>query len=227
MDISGSVGGHWADEKRFVMDLVRTFDLFSNGAHAAVTTFDDKASLGIKFQDHTTNDDFESALDALLFSGGYTEIGIALGVALNEMFQQVNGMRLDSPKVAVLITDGDSNSEVDYPRYRKLFRGAHIKLLVVGIGNVNKNGLLELVETPDDLLLVTDFAALDVTDFVEHTTFCKPDACACKYNLKYRIRQCENHSSEIILSIIYINAYSFPLFIKMKSVCIMGTETQN
>ena len=193
MDISGSVGGHWADEKRFVMDLVRTFDLFSNGAHAAVTTFDDKASLGIKFQDHTTNDDFESALDALLFSGGYTEIGIALDVALNEMFQQVNGMRLDSPKVAVLITDGDSNSEVDYPRFRKLFRGAHIKLLVVGIGNVNKNGLLELVETPDDLLLVTDFAALDVTDFVEHTTFCKPDACACKYNLKYRIRQCENN----------------------------------
>ena len=191
MDISGSVGGHWADEKRFVMDLVRTFDLFSNGAHAAVTTFDDKASLGIKFQDHTTNDDFESALDTLLFTGGNTEIGIALDVALNEMFQEANGMRLDSPKVAVLMTDGDSNSEVDYPRFRKLFRGAHIKLLVVGIGNVNKNGLLELVETPDDLLLVTDFAALDVTNFVEHTTFCEPDASACKYKLEYRIRQCE------------------------------------
>ena len=192
MDVSGSIGSNWADEKSFVMDLVRKIDLFPNGAHAAVTTFSTTASLVINFQDHTTTDDFEAALETLPSPGGYTEIGIALDVALNEMFQEVNGMRLDSPKVAVLITDGDSNSEVDYPRFRKLFRGAHIKLLVVGIGNVNKNGLLELVETPDDLLLVTDFAALDVTDFVEHTTFCKPDACACKYNLKYRIRQCEN-----------------------------------
>ena len=180
MDISGSVGGHWADEKRFVMDLVRTFDLFPNGAHAAVTTFDDTASLGIKFSDHTTTDDFEVALESLPFTGGYTEIGVALDVALNEMFQKVNGMRLDSPKVAVLITDGKSNSEVDYAGFQNLFRGAHIKLLVVGIGNVNENDLLELVETPDDLLLVKDFDALNVTNFVRHTTFCEPVASACK-----------------------------------------------
>ena len=200
MDISGSVGGHWADEKSFVMDLVRTFDLFSNGAHAAVTTFDNKASLGIKFQDHTTNDDFESALDTLLFTGGNTEIGIALDVALNEMFQEANGMRLDSPKVAVLMTDGIATSAVDYAGFRNLFRGAHIKLLVVGIGNVNKKDLLKLVETPDDLLLAKNFTALNVTDFVEHTKFCEPDACACKYNLKYRIRQCENND---IVNLLY------------------------
>ena len=193
MDVSGSVGSNWADEKSFVMDLVRTFDLFSNGAHAAVTTFDNKASLGIKFQDHTTNDDFEAALDNLPSPVGGTAIGIALDVALKVMFQEVNGMRLDSPKVAVLITDGKS-SGVDYAGFRNLFREAHIKLLVVGIGNVNENDLLKLVETPDDLIVVTDFAALNVNDFVEHTKFCEPDACACKYNLKYRIRQFENKS---------------------------------
>ena len=86
MDVSGSVKDHWAEEKTFVMDLVRKFDLFPNGAHAAVTTFSSTASLVIKFQDNTTNDDFESALENLLFTGGYTEIGIALDVALNKMF---------------------------------------------------------------------------------------------------------------------------------------------
>ena len=191
LDVSGSVGGHWADEKKFVMDLVRTFDIFPNGAHAAVTTFSSTASLAIKFQDHTTTDDFESALETLPSPSGGTEIGIAFDVALNEMFQEVNGMRLDSPKVAVLITDGESNSFVDYLSRKLKFRAANIKLLVVGIGNVNKFDLLQLVATPEDLLLVTDFDALEVTDFVEHTTFCEPDACACKYNLKYRIRQCE------------------------------------
>ena len=101
-------------------------------------------------------------------------------------------MRLDSPKVAVLITDGESNSEVDYAGFQNLFRGAHIKLLVVGIGNKLDNDLLKLVEKPEDLVLVKDFDTLDVNDFVEHTKFCEPDACACKYNLKYRIGQCEN-----------------------------------
>ena len=204
MDVSGSVGSNWADEKSFVMDLVRKIDLFPNGAHAAVTTFSTTASLVINFQDHTTTDDFEAALETLPSPGGYTEIGIALDVALNKMFQEANGMRLDSPKVAVLMTDGIATSAVDYAGFRNLFRGAHIKLLVVGIGNVNKNDLLKLVETPDDLLLVTDFAALDVTNFVEHTTFCEPDASACKYKLEYRIRQCEN-----ITSLYYMIMYNF------------------
>ena len=201
MDVSGSVENHWEDEKRFVMDLVRKFDLSPNGAHAAVTTFSSTASLAIKFSAHTTTHDFEVALGNLPSPSGGTEIGKALDVALNEMLQEVNGMRLDSPKVVVLITDGNSGSEVDYAGYRNSFQGAHIKFLVVGVGSVNKNDLLELVETPEDLVMVNDFAALDATNFVEHTTFCEPDTCACKYNLNHRIWQCKNvpqYSSEII-----------------------------
>merc|ERR1719361_2343390 len=87
------------------------------------------------------------------------------------------------------MTDGIATTAVDYAEFQNLFRGAHIKLLVVGIGKVNENALLELVETPEDLLLVTDFAALDVTDFVEHTTFCEPDACACEAPLRQKLDQ--------------------------------------
>merc|ERR1712088_809616 len=87
------------------------------------------------------------------------------------------------------MTDGIATSAVDYAGFRNLFLGAHIKLLVVGIGNVNKKDLLKLVETPDDLLLVTDFAALNVNDFVEHTKFCEPDACACEAPLRQKLDQ--------------------------------------
>ena len=169
------------DEKRFVMDIVREFGIFPNGAHAAVTTFDSQASLEIRFSDHTTNADFEAALDELVHRSGGTQIGIALETALNEMFQGVNGMRLGSPQIAVLITDGDSNDPVDYADFKRKFRAAHIKLVVVGIGNVNENDLLQLVETPDDLYLVTDFLALDLNDFIKGTTFCEPNvARACQ-----------------------------------------------
>ena len=174
MDVSRSVGRNWPDEKKFVMDLVNQFDLYPNGAHAAVTIFDHQASLEIKFSDNNTTDEFEAALDSLPFTRGWTEIGVALETALNEMFQEANGMRSDSPQVAVLITDGKSNSAVDYAGFKKRFKAAHIKLLVVGVGNVNKDDLEQLVQTSDDLLLVKDFLKLNVTEFVEKTTFCEP-----------------------------------------------------
>ena len=174
MDVSRSVGRNWPDEKKFVMDLVKQFDLYPNGAHAAVTIFDHQASLEIKFSDNNTTDEFEAALDSLPFTRGWTEIGIALETALNEMFQEANGMRSDSPQVAVLITDGKSNSAVDYAGFKDRFKAAHIKLLVVGVGDVSENDLLQLVETSDDLLMVTDFLTLDVNEFVEQTTFCEP-----------------------------------------------------
>jgi len=106
-------------------------------------------------------------------------------------------MRLDSPKVAVLITDGESNSFVDYLSRKLKFRAANIKLLVVGIGNVNKFDLLQLVATPEDLLLVTDFDALEVTDFVEHTTFCEPDACACEAPLRQKLDELLHGQNQI------------------------------
>ena len=181
MDVSGSVGSHWADEKTFVRDLVETLGLSATGTHAAVTTFDDQATFDISFSDHFTNQDFAAALETLTFRSGGTEIGIALEKALNEMFQEYNGMRSESPQTAVLITDGDSNSPVDYADFKHRFRAARIKLLVIGIGNVNENDLLQLVETPNDLYLVTDFLALDLNNFIKGTTFCEPNvARACQ-----------------------------------------------
>ena len=172
MDVSRSVGKNWPDEKKFVMNLVNEFDLYPNGGHAAVTIFDHQASLEIKFSDNNTTEEFEAALDSLPFTRGWTEIGIALETALNEMFQEANGMRSDSPQVAVLITDGKSNSAVDYAGFKKRFKAAHIKLLVVGVGNVNKDDLEQLVRTRVDLLLVTEFLTLNVNDFFHQTTFC-------------------------------------------------------
>ena len=174
MDVSRSVGRNWPDEKKFVMNLVKEFDLYPNGGHAAVTIFDHQASLEIKFSDNDTTEEFEAALDSLPFTRGWTEIGIALDTALNEMFQEANGMRSDSPQVAVLITDGKSNSAVDYAGFKDRFKAAHIKLLVVGVGRVSENDLLQLVETSNDLFMVTDFLTLEVNEFVEKTTFCEP-----------------------------------------------------
>ena len=45
---------------------------------------------------------------------------------------------------------------------------------VLYVGDVSEDDLLQLVETSDDLLMVTDFLTLEVNEFVEKTTFCEP-----------------------------------------------------
>ena len=172
MDVSGSVGSHWPDEKKFAIDLVETIGLSPTGGHVSVILFDHKSTLNIKFTDFFTNKEFETALHALKHRRGGTEIATALNLTLTEMFQEKNGMRPANPQTAILMTDGKSNSPVDFKHFRNSFQAANIKLLVVGIGKNLDAGLADLVQTSDDLVIVKDFDALNANDFFEKTTMC-------------------------------------------------------
>ena len=172
MDVSGSVGSHWPDEKRFAIDVVETLGLSPSGAHVSVILFDHKSTLDIKFTDYFTNKEFETALHALKHRKGMTQIGTALNLTLTEMFTEANGMRPANPQTAILMTDGKSNSPVDYKHYKNSFKAANIKLMVVGIGKSLDKGLADLVQTSDDLIIVNDFDALNAEDFFEKSTFC-------------------------------------------------------
>jgi len=81
-------------------------------------------------------------------------------------------MRPANPQTAILMTDGKSNSPVDYKHYKNSFKAANIKLMVVGIGKSLDAGLADLVQTSDDLIVVNDFDALNANDFFEKSTFC-------------------------------------------------------
>ena len=64
MDVSQSMSDkNWKDEKKFVMRLIKEFDILPLGAHASVITFDGTALLEIKFSDYFTNEGFEGRLN--------------------------------------------------------------------------------------------------------------------------------------------------------------------
>ena len=150
MDVSGSVGSHWDDEKTFVKKLAQAIKISPEGGHAAVTIFSSKnnvhpdAELMIKFSDHTALNSFDDAVDALPNWGGGTRINKGLDVARDEMFRESNGMRPTAPKTLVLITDGQQ-SNVNYAAYATFFHDKKIRVIVVGVGNVRQDDLLKLV----------------------------------------------------------------------------------
>jgi hypothetical protein len=151
--------------------LVRSIAISEQGGRAAVTSFSNLAELQIKFSDHLSYLTFETALEAIPYVGSTTRINLGLEVALEEMFQEYNGMRSSVPQTMVLITDGQQ-LEVDFNLFREQFNKAGIRTIVIGVGNVRESELRHLVNDDADFYKADDFNELLTDEFIKSITFC-------------------------------------------------------
>ena len=177
MDVSDTIGNDtcsecWNDEKQFVIKLSKELNISSIGGRASVTLFANMAELKVTFSEGTIPSTFESAVEALPFWGGATQVDEGLQVAYDEMFQTSNGMRLSTSKTLILITDGKQLG-VNYPLWRTKFNNAKIRVVVVGVGsNVNQEDLRDLVYSSNDFHLADDFNTLRDVNFIKNIKIC-------------------------------------------------------
>ena len=162
LDESGSISSQdWLKTKDFTKALAQVINIGKNTGRASVITFDHGAKLKIRFNDHLNYNSFAQAVDNLNQNSGGTNIIKALNMGLNDMFQTKNGMRASSQKIVVLITDGsDSNSISKYKDIAARYQQEKIKLLVVGVGWVDKTKLNQLVADPNDYFHANNFNGL-------------------------------------------------------------------
>ena len=161
LDISGSIQpSDWEMEKNFVKDLAKQLKISPTGGHAAVILFSDNARLHIKFSDHSDTASFNTAVDLLPYTAGGTRMDKGLEVALNQMFNAANGMRPNSSKSVLLMTDGSNNVPMDTTSIKNKFKARNIKLIVVGAGAVDKVELEKVVDSPKDLHLASSMRNL-------------------------------------------------------------------
>jgi hypothetical protein len=125
----------------------------------------------IKFSDHENHSSFEEALDAIPYRGSTTKIDLGLKVALEEMFQEFNGMRSSTVKTLVLITDG-LQAGIDLGLWRKKLNDASIRSLVIGVGQVDKRGLTQFVNNDADFYYAKDFDELLNDLFIKDISLC-------------------------------------------------------
>ena len=118
-----------------------------------------------------------------LCCAGSTNITKALNGALTMMFQYSSGMRENAEQVAILITDGqdfkkgeviDEDHE-EYPqliqKYKEMakkFKDSKIKILAIGVGDVNEETLNILVQSPEHFIKSVTFDNLvdNLTDLI-------------------------------------------------------------
>ena len=161
LDVSGSIGSRdWEVEKTFTKKLARHIDISPSGGRAGVVLFNSYAYTKIKFNSYNTYTAFASGVDRLPYRGGGTSISWGLKIALSGLFQASAGMRTDSYKEVVLITDGRDSGR-DYNSLARQYRSRNIKIIVVGVGNVDRHNLMKLVSNSKDFYIANNFQHLD------------------------------------------------------------------
>ena len=159
LDESGSVQPKdWKNTGKFTKVVAKAASIQKDLGQASIITFSTSSQLKIRFDAYQDYDAFARAVDNLSQSRGGTNILDALNRGLNEMFQTTNGMREKSEKIAVLITDGEDSH--NYKEVGKKYQERNIKLLVVGVGKVDKGKLKELVTEEKDFFVADDFDQL-------------------------------------------------------------------
>ena len=129
------------------------------------------AELMIKFTDHITSSSFEENVDKLPYWGRTTNIDLGLEVAYEEMFQEYNGMRSNASKTLVLLSDG-RDTRVRFDLWREKLNTAGIRVLVIGVGNINKRDLRHMVNDDKDFYIAKDFNDLLSDEFMNSIILC-------------------------------------------------------
>ena len=127
----------------------------------------------IRFSDHITSSSFAENVDKLPYWGRTTKIDLGLEVALEEMFQEYNGMRPNASQTMVILTDGRQTSKrLRFDLWREKLNNAGIRVLVIGVGNVNKRDLRHLVNHDKDFYIAKDFDVLLSDEFMKSIILC-------------------------------------------------------
>lgn len=150
-----------------------TFDINNNNARSSVITFSSTSELSIKFNDHSSTDSFNAAVDAIPLMGLQTRIDKALNLARDEMFTTRNGARPGVPKILVLLTDGAQTGKgsTDPAIPAKQLRDAGVYLIIIGIGKqIDLNEIQNMAGDTGRFYTAASFDELITSDFINGVT---------------------------------------------------------
>ncbi|CAE1165064.1 unnamed protein product [Acanthosepion pharaonis] len=165
MDSSSSIQTeNFADQLKFVADVINNLDMKMDGIHAGLATFSDSFYLSIDLT-HDRNS-FLSSMSSVFPLSGSTRIGRALTYLKREGFGSPLA-RKNATKIAILITDGES---VDNPfPIAEELKTEGVKIFAIEAKQVNNKGELRLIANKPSYRFLLKLDARNVGDAIAKT----------------------------------------------------------
>ncbi|TRY60262.1 hypothetical protein DNTS_004245 [Danionella cerebrum] len=164
VDESWSVGpSSFQQIKEFISGLMRGFQgsvIGHEGTRFGMTVYSDSPRMRIALTDYSTLDEVLRAVEDVPYEGGSSRTGLALEFLVEAVFSPTI-IRENAPKIAVLITNGQSDDPVEDPA--RAVEDSGISLFAVGVRNADSSELKKMVSEPQEehLMLSPDSSFLE------------------------------------------------------------------
>lgn len=136
VDSSNSIGEKdFAEVRKFLHAVVDKFNLQTDKVRLGLVQFSDQPYTEFLLGDYTDKKDLHQKLDNLIYRKGGTNTGQALTFIHENYF---NLARDNVPRIAIVITDGESRDPVEEPAQKLRNQGVSIFIIKVGKGNISK-----------------------------------------------------------------------------------------
>ncbi|XP_043569156.1 collagen alpha-1(XIV) chain-like [Chiloscyllium plagiosum] len=145
VDESWSIGQNNFNKIRdFLFRIVSYFPKIGpTGTQVAVAHYSDNPRPEFQFSQHKDRNSVLRAIRAVQYRGGNTRTARGIGYVLKELFQTTAGMRQNVPHILVLLTDGQSQDDVELPA--RVAYGLGIKVISVGIASADMEELKRII----------------------------------------------------------------------------------
>ncbi|XP_026773502.3 integrin alpha-X isoform X1 [Pangasianodon hypophthalmus] len=130
----------------FIKDVIRSFT--NPRSQVAVAKFSSRVSAVFQFENFAADRNADNLMSGITHSKGNTHTPSAIRFVLEEMFQEKVGMRNNSQKLLVVVTDGKSNDKNDnFSSVIALANKRGVTRFAIGVGNEYSREELEQIAT--------------------------------------------------------------------------------
>ncbi|KAM7368319.1 hypothetical protein PAMP_014547 [Pampus punctatissimus] len=166
VDGSWSIGRiNFKTIRNFIARMVSVFDISPDRVQIGLAQYSGDPKTEWHLNAHASKKSLLDAVANLPYKGGNTMTGMALNYILQNNFKPNVGLRAESRKIGVLITDGKSQDEIVFNSQK--LRDSGIELYAIGVKNADENELRSIASDPDNIHMynVNDFQFLvDIVD---------------------------------------------------------------
>ncbi|XP_073340800.1 collagen alpha-6(VI) chain-like [Pagrus major] len=148
---------NYALMKKFSADVLNSLEINDEFVHVGAAQFSDSLLPEFYLNKYSRGQEIIRHLLAMKKKGGFTYIGRALK-AIKEFFTPARGSRDKMTKNLLMITDGESEDEVE--ETADLLRELGVNVFAVGVGDVHDLELLQISGTPERVFKVSNYKAL-------------------------------------------------------------------
>uniref|UniRef100_A0A3P8THE3 von Willebrand factor A domain containing 2 n=1 Tax=Amphiprion percula TaxID=161767 RepID=A0A3P8THE3_AMPPE len=161
LDASGGVGrDNFAILQDFVRSITVQFDINRDVAQVGLVTYGRRATTVFNLDTHETGSAILKAVADANYMGGVASTGAALLHIHSNVLTVAKGARPGVNKAVVVVTDGSGGADAVVPAQK--IRDNGVSVFVVGIGDVQRERLLQIAGLEEQIISVPSYEDLNL-----------------------------------------------------------------